>query len=153
MTDQRRTQLRRTIHADRAGILGMLDEAADNAGVNAALPSITRTRHSHYKGFREGVEYARAAVRDLEPEFNGFPVSVRFAHPDAGYQAAQDHAREAGLEEGQVYTIRTMVVGQSSSHITLMEIPGHFGTEMFEPVWEHESDADKPEYKVVEHDG
>jgi hypothetical protein len=152
MTEQKRSWLRRTIHADREGILAFLDEAAKQAKGNTDLPSITRSRRSHYRGYYEGVTFAASAVRDLEPEFNGFPVQVRFAHPGAGYQAAQDNARKAGLVEGQVYTIRTMVVGQSSSHLTLDEIPGHFGTEMFEPVWAHESDADEPEYKVTETD-
>jgi len=150
MTDQRRTQLRRTIHADREGILAFITEAADQAKASSEVPSITRTRRSHYRGFREGATFARNAIRDLEPEFGGFPIAVRFTHPDAGYQASQDNARAAGLAEGQVYTIRTMQVGQCSSYLTLLEVPGHFGTEMFEPVWSHESNADEPEYKVAE---
>lgn len=148
---QRRTQLRRTISADREGIVGFLTEERDHAENNSmADEAYTRRARDRYKGRRDGLDYAIAAIGDLEPEFGGFPVTVRFAHPDAGYKAAQENAAKAGLETGCVYTIRTMQVGQSSSHLTLMEIPGHFGTEMFEPVWSHESDTDEPEYKVAE---
>jgi hypothetical protein len=151
MTDQRRTQLRRTISADREGILEFLGEERNHAENNSqADDAYTRRARDRYKGRRDGLDFAIAAISDLEPEFGGFPVQVRFAHPDAGYPAAQANAKTAGLVEGQVYTIRTMVVGQSSSHLTLMEVPGHYGTEMFEPVWPHENDADEPEYKVAE---
>lgn len=144
------SQLRRTISADREGIVGFLTEDRDRAAANAAADGYTRRARDRYRGRRDGLDFAIHAIEDLEPEFGGFPVAVRFAHPDAGYPAAVENARKEGLAEGQVYTIRTMTVGQSSSYFTLLEIPGHFGTEMFEPVWPHESDSDEPECKVAE---
>lgn len=61
------------------------------------------------------------------------PTHVRFAHPDNGYDGAREHARKF-LEPGQVYTIRALSVGQSSSYLELYEVSGQrFGTEFFEP--------------------
>jgi hypothetical protein len=149
MTDQRRGNLRRTISADREGIVGFLVQEADQAAAAVAEPGHTRRAQDRYRGRRDGIMFAVHAIEDLEPEFGGFPVEVRFAHPDAGYPAAVENARKF-LTEGQVYTILTMAVGRSSSHITLHEVPGYFGTEMFEPVWPHESETGEPEYKVAE---
>lgn len=64
----------------------------------------------------------------------GFPIDARFAHPDAGWKSDQEHAAEH-LTVGQVYTVRTLDVGRSSSSLTLVEFPGEtFNTVLFEPV-------------------
>jgi hypothetical protein len=76
---------------------------------------------------------------------SGLPIDVRFAHPDAGYDAAQENARRAGLVRGKVYTIRSMQVGQSSTTVELYEVRGRFDSVFFEPAVPGEprlSDAD-----------
>jgi hypothetical protein len=63
----------------------------------------------------------------------GLPTHVRFAHPDAGYQGSQESVREAGLVRGQVYTLRSLQVGQASSYVELGEVRGQFNSVHFEP--------------------
>lgn len=74
-----------------------------------------------------------------------FPIDVTFAHPDAGYQGDQDHARECGLVPGQVYQLRSMQVGQSD---TYLELHGYqderFSSVLFEPWTEPDSSTDDP---------
>ncbi len=76
----------------------------------------------------------------------GFPLHARFAHPDAGWK---DQGRLAAehLTLGEVYTVRTLEVGQSSSVLTLYEVPGHaFNTVLFDaaPAPDFEDD-DEPD--------
>jgi hypothetical protein len=76
---------------------------------------------------------------------SGLSIDVRFAHPDAGYDAAQENARRAGLVRGKVYTIRSMQVGQSSTDVELYGVRGRFDSVFFEPAVPGEprlSDAD-----------
>lgn len=151
MTEHGRGNLRRTIHADREGIVGFLTKEMDQAAASVAEPGHTRRAQDRYRGRRDGLGFAISAIEDLEPEFGGFPVEARFAHPGAGYPAEVAKIQEEGeLEPGKVYTIRTMEVGQSSTYLTLHGVQGSYGAQMFEPVWPHENDADEPEYKVTE---
>jgi hypothetical protein len=60
-----------------------------------------------------------------------FPVHAKCVTFDAGYQQEQARAREC-LELGKVYTIRHMVVGQSSSHLSFYDIPGQWSTVFFD---------------------
>jgi hypothetical protein len=64
------------------------------------------------------------------------PTHVIFAHPDAGYEAAQEKA-SAVLEPGQVYILKTLRVERSYSTVELatdegVPVPGQFGSEFFE---------------------
>ncbi len=63
-----------------------------------------------------------------------FPVEVIFAHPDAGYEGDQAHAKLCRLVPGQAYQIRSVQVGQSS---TMLELAGfkdeRFSSVLFEP--------------------
>lgn len=62
----------------------------------------------------------------------GFPLHARFAHPDAGWTGEGKMAAEH-LTVGEVYTVRTLEVGRSSSVLTLYEVPGQtFNTVLFE---------------------
>jgi hypothetical protein len=73
----------------------------------------------------------------------GFPICARFAHPDAGWPGEGRQAASA-LTVGEVYTVRELVVGSSSSYLTLTEVPGQFNTTLFEPAyaeWDEEFPA------------
>jgi hypothetical protein len=63
---------------------------------------------------------------------NGFPLYARFAHPQAGYPAAVEHAAQH-MEPGKVYQIRIMYVGQADSWLELAGVDGRWSTCMFEP--------------------
>ena len=60
-----------------------------------------------------------------------FPINARCVTFDAGYLAEQKRAKEK-LIIGKVYTIRTMTVGQSSSHLEFYDLPGSWNTVFFE---------------------
>lgn len=60
-----------------------------------------------------------------------FPVQAKCVTFDAGWPKEGENAR-AALELGKVYTIRTMTVGQSSSHLTFYDIPGEWSTVFFD---------------------
>ena len=64
-----------------------------------------------------------------------FPIGARFAHPDAGYKGDRDLAAEH-LKVGEVYAVRRLEVGRSSSELYL-DVDGlqgtGFNTVMFEP--------------------
>lgn len=60
-----------------------------------------------------------------------FPVHARCVTFDAGYQKERENASKV-LEIGKVYTIRSMYVGQSSSHLEFYGVPGQWNTVFFE---------------------
>jgi hypothetical protein len=64
----------------------------------------------------------------------GFPIAARFAHPDAGWADDQKLAAQH-LKPGEVYVVRRLEVGSSSSTLRL-DVPGardiDFNTVMFE---------------------
>jgi hypothetical protein len=73
----------------------------------------------------------------------GFPICARFAHPDAGWPGEGKQAASV-LTVGEVYTIRELVVGSSSSYLTFTEVPGQFNSTLFEPAyaeWDEEFPA------------
>jgi len=76
---------------------------------------------------------------------SGLPITVRFAHPDAGYDGGQEAARKAGLVRGRVYSVRSMQVGQSSTYVELYGVRGQFNSVHFEP-------SDPPEPRLTDDD-
>lgn len=71
-----------------------------------------------------------------------FPLHARYAHPDAGWDADREAAAKV-LTVGEVYTIRQLEVGQSTSHLTFQEVPGQFNTVLFDPVGGWQEDLDE----------
>lgn len=65
-----------------------------------------------------------------------FPLEVRYAYPDNGYPAECEQVA-CQLSLGTVYTIQTLTVGQSSTHITLYGHPQdrQYPLQMFAPHW------------------
>jgi hypothetical protein len=72
-----------------------------------------------------------------------FPVHAKCVTFDAGYQRERAQAAEV-LELGKVYTIRQMVVGQSSSHLEFYEIKGQWNSCFFDAYYYKEEDEDDP---------
>lgn len=72
-----------------------------------------------------------------------FPLQARFAHPEAGWDGDQKLAAEH-LKVGEVYTIRQMNVGRSSTEIFLYDMPSQvaFNSVMFDAVLRDEDDED-----------
>jgi hypothetical protein len=68
-----------------------------------------------------------------------FPVQAKCVTFDAGYQQEQENAREA-LELGKAYTIRQMIVGQSSSHLELYGVKGQWNSCFFDAYSEPEDE-------------
>jgi hypothetical protein len=67
---------------------------------------------------------------DREP---GLPTHVRFAYPDAGYEACQQQAARY-LEPGKVYPLAALQVGQPSSTVELLGFRDiRFNSVMFAP--------------------
>lgn len=65
----------------------------------------------------------------------GFPLHVKFAHPDAGNPADRESALRH-LTPGAVYGIRTMDVSGYSSRVTLHGTgAAEFPTVLFDPWW------------------
>jgi hypothetical protein len=91
---------------------------------------------------REAADRMAAAATKQQAAKEGLPTHVRFAHPDAGYEGARAKALDA-LTPGQVYTLRSLHVGQSSSYVELYDVAGRFGSEFFEPHDPGFADEDK----------
>jgi hypothetical protein len=64
-----------------------------------------------------------------------FPIHARYAHPEAGWKTDRATAAEH-LTVGEIYTIRRMEVGRSTSYLYFCETPedAAFNTVQFEPV-------------------
>jgi hypothetical protein len=69
-----------------------------------------------------------------------FPLSVRFAHPGHGWPGQGERAKEHGLAEGEVYVIRSLEVGRSSSSFKLAGVDGEFNTVLFDAVYDEMDD-------------
>lgn len=53
---------------------------------------------------------------------------------DGGWLKEPEYARESGLVKDQIYTVKEIYVGRSSSEVELLEVEGRFNTVMFEDV-------------------
>jgi hypothetical protein len=69
-------------------------------------------------------------------EFATAGDKVRFLNKN-GHEYQPRYAREAGLVEGELYTVAKEDVGRTLSTYELVEFPGkHFNTVMFDEVFE-----------------
>ena len=51
-----------------------------------------------------------------------------------GWESNKEYARKKGLVKGEIYTVKEIYVGRSSSEVELLEVEGKFNTVMFEDV-------------------
>lgn len=51
-----------------------------------------------------------------------------------GWNSNKTYARDKGLIKNQIYTVKEVYVGHSSSDVELLEVDGKFNTVMFEDV-------------------
>lgn len=66
-----------------------------------------------------------------------FPVHAKCVTFDAGWEKERKRVHEM-FTLGQVYTIRTMHVNQSSTDLTFYEVPGVWNSVFFDAVLDYE---------------
>ena len=67
------------------------------------------------------------------PICNMVPIHAKCVTFDAGYAGERKRARET-FTLGEVYTIRSMYVGSSSTTLEFYDIPGHWNNVFFDPI-------------------
>lgn len=75
-----------------------------------------------------------------------FPVHAKCVTFEGGYDMERKAARE-NLKLGEIYTIRYMYVGQSSTSLEFYEIPGQWNSVFFDAVsWDDEEDEEDEDH-------